>query len=200
MFRKSEKFAARVSLTMNKAEVSEYQQPINSIDEESKQPRKDTNSKPSWVDNMTPFVLMIGLGVHATFEGLALGMSEDFDGTLLFAIAIILHKGAAGMSLGISMTQTFQNQDSFITKLLVLFAIFTPLGVGIGWALQSSSPMTEIVFSSLAAGSFLYIACSEVIVEEFSISMNRYLKLFAFLFGVAIITGLLFIEGEEHSH
>lgn len=62
------------------------------------------NKKPSWVDNMTPFILMIGLGVHATFEGLSLGMSKDFNGTLLFAIAIVLHKGAAGMSLGISMT------------------------------------------------------------------------------------------------
>lgn len=65
--------------------------------------------KPSCIENMTPFVLMIGLGVHATFEGLSLGMSKDFDSTLLFAIAIVLHKGAAGMSLGISMGKTFPN-------------------------------------------------------------------------------------------
>ena len=56
---------------------------------------------------MTPFVLMIGLGVHSTFEGLALGLSKDFDSTFLFGAAIMMHKGAAGMSLGISMGKTF---------------------------------------------------------------------------------------------
>jgi len=65
--------------------------------------------------NMTPFILLIGLGVHATFEGLSLGMSSEFKDTLLFAIAIVLHKGAAGMSLGISMSKTFPGQDKFIT-------------------------------------------------------------------------------------
>jgi zinc transporter ZupT len=56
---------------------------------------------------MTPLVLVIGLGTHSIFEGLALGMSSDFDSTFIFATAIILHKGTAGMSLGISMSKTF---------------------------------------------------------------------------------------------
>ena len=145
---------------------------------------------------MTPFVLMIGLGVHATFEGLSLGMSSDFNSTLIFAIAICLHKGAAGMSLGISMGKTFPNQDAFVTKMLVLFAIFTPAGVGLGWLLERSSELVEIIFSCLAAGSFLYIACSEVIVEEFSIPRYRFLKLFAYLFGISCITCLKFLEAD----
>ena len=61
----------------------------------------------SCTESMGPIVLMIGLGIHSIFEGLALGMSENFEGTLLFAIAICLHKGAAGISLGISLTKTF---------------------------------------------------------------------------------------------
>jgi zinc transporter ZupT len=93
------------------------------------------SKKPSWIENMTPFVLMIGLGVHATFEGLSLGLSTDFDSTLLLATAIVLHKGAAGMSLGISMGKTFPGQDGFVTKLLVLFAASTPAGVVLGWLL-----------------------------------------------------------------
>ena len=52
---------------------------------------------------MTPFVLMIGLGVHSIFEGLSLGLNQDWKGTAVMALAIFLHKGAAGMSLGISM-------------------------------------------------------------------------------------------------
>lgn len=143
---------------------------------------------------MTPFILMIGLGVHATFEGLSLGIEKDFNKVMIFAIAIVLHKGAAGMSLGISMSQTFPGQDQFIITLLFIFALFTPLGVVIGWLLQDSSELTEIIFSTLAAGSFLYISCSEVIVEEFSIPQYRYLKLFAYLIGLACIAWLKVLD------
>lgn len=31
----------------------------------------------SCVENMTPFVLMIALGVHATFEGIAVGIESN---------------------------------------------------------------------------------------------------------------------------
>jgi len=54
----------------------------------------------------------------------------------------------------------------------------------------------EMVFNSLAAGTFLYIACSEVIVEEFSISQNRFLKLFAYLIGIANIACLKFLDKD----
>lgn len=32
--------------------------------------------KPTCLENMTPFVLLIGLGTHAIFEGLALGLEK----------------------------------------------------------------------------------------------------------------------------
>ena len=50
--------------------------------------------------------------------------------------------------------------------------------------------MSEIVFGCLAAGTFLYIACSEVIIEEFSMPDQKYLKLFVFLIGIGIISSL----------
>ena len=80
--------------------------------------------------------------------------------------------------------------------MLTTFAIFTPAGVAIGWGLLSdSNELVEIIFSCLAAGTFLYISCSEVIVEEFSIPDNRFLKLFFFLVGIAIISSLKLLEG-----
>ena len=78
-------------------------------------------------------------------------------------IAILLHKGAAGVSLGISMFKTFPNDKMKIYILLLMFALFTPTGVAIGWVISkeggSDSPLTEIVFCSFAAGTFLYISC-----------------------------------------
>jgi zinc transporter 1/2/3 len=59
---------------------------------------------------MTPFVLLIGLGAHAVFEGLALGLRDKMQDVEIMCLAIILHKGAAGMSLGISMAKVFPDR------------------------------------------------------------------------------------------
>jgi hypothetical protein len=59
---------------------------------------------------------------------------------------------------------------------------------------NSSNPMIEIIFNCLAGGTFLYIACSEVIIEEFSQPDNKFLKLMFFIVGIAVISSLLFLE------
>lgn len=56
---------------------------------------------------MSPFVILVGLGIHSVFEGVALGIEPDENAALLFALAIFLHKGAAGMSLCIALVKTF---------------------------------------------------------------------------------------------
>ncbi len=137
---------------------------------------------------------MVGLGTHAIFEGIALGVSDDLKEVEIFALAIILHKGAAGMSLGISMAKAFPNEKRFVTLMLFLFACFTPIGVIIGIIAAGSSDLAEVIFGCLAAGTFLYISCSEVIVEEFSISSHRFLKLFFFIGGIGLISSLHFLE------
>ena len=118
---------------------------------------------------MTPFILMIALSVHSIFEGLALGLSKNESEVLNMAIAIIAHKGAAGLSLGISLIKTFPNDHTLIRLLVLVFSVATPIGVGLGMILANAGDIYEIIFSSLAAGTFVYIGCSEVIVEEFSL-------------------------------
>ena len=120
--------------------------------------------------NLQSFVLLIALSMHAIFEGIALGLTNDFSATLNIMIALLLHKPAASLSLGASLTKSFKT-DNDVKKgilLLSLFALATPIGIILGMALQRGSDMVEIVFNSFAGGTFLYIAASEVIVEEFS--------------------------------
>ena len=106
----------------------------------------------------------------------------------------MVHKGAAGSSLGISLVKTFPDNFKLCRWLVFIFSLATPLGVGIGMAVVNAGDIYDVIFSSLAAGSFVYIACTEVIVEEFSIPGNRYWKLLAFLIGAAIITLLWFLD------
>ena len=54
--------------------------------------------------------------------------------------------------------------------------------------------MVEIIFSALAAGTFVYISASEVIVEEFSIMGGKWLKMLFFTLGAAIITCMWLLE------
>ena len=137
---------------------------------------------------------MLALSVHSVFEGLAVGISTDESEVLLMALAILVHKGAAGSALGIALVKTFPNDFKLCRILVSVFACATPLGVGIGMALVGTDEIYEIIFNSLAAGTFVYIAASEIIVEEFSMPGYRWLKLFSFLFGALIITLLWFLE------
>ena len=81
-----------------------------------------------------------------------------------------------------------------VFKFLSIFASATPLGTVIGILLSGMSDIINIVFMSIAGGSFIYVSCSELIVEEFSLPGNRWLKLLAFLMGAALIGLLLLIE------
>ena len=51
-------------------------------------------------------------------------------------------------------------------------------------------------------GTFLYVAASEVIVEEFAVTKYKYQKFFCYLIGGILIALLAVLEhmGEEHDH
>jgi zinc transporter ZupT len=143
--------------------------------------------------NMTPFVLMIALSVHSIFEGLAVGFAKTLNDVFTLLLAIAVHKGAASSALGISLVKTFPDDFTLCRWLVFTFSLSTPIGIITGMILSGGSVM-DVIFNSLAAGSFVYIACSEVIVEEFTIPGNRWWKLLAYLIGIMIIFSLWFIE------
>ena len=146
--------------------------------------------------NCTPFVLMIALSVHACFEGIALGLQRSFVNTLNIMIAIVIHKGAASSALGISLVKVFPNDFKLVRQLICIFAFATPLGVAIGIACENAGDIVDVIMSSIAAGTFIYIACTEIIVAEFSVGGFRVFKLIAFILGACIISSLSFIPGS----
>ena len=117
-------------------------------------------------------ILLEALGTHAFFEGIALGLIRDSSASFNIMVGLFIHKTAASLSLGISILKNFDRQDMCKGNVMIfLFGMGTPLGIFTGIMLQgSNNEMLEIIMSSFAAGTFVYIAASEVIVEEFSIS------------------------------
>jgi hypothetical protein len=48
----------------------------------------------------------------------------------------------------------------------------------------------------LACGTFFYVSCSELIVEEFSLPGNRWFKMLTFLLGATLIGLLLLLDDD----
>lgn len=74
--------------------------------------------------------------------------------------------------------------------MIILFSIFTPVGILLGMVLLEASPILEGVFLGISAGTFLYISASEVIIEEFAITKYRYEKYIIFISG-GVFAGFL---------
>jgi ABC-type Mn2+/Zn2+ transport system permease subunit len=82
-------------------------------------------------------VLLVALSTHAFFEGIALGLTKDLAPTLNIMLGLFIHKTAASLSLGISISKNFEKEDLSKGNLLLFsFALATPLGIAGGLLLQ----------------------------------------------------------------
>ena len=90
--------------------------------------------------------------------------------------------------------------------MILIFAFITPVGIALGMALTSLSNNTVAgIFLSISVGTFIYIACSEVVVDEFANPEYKYPKFLCFLLGAAIVVALTLVEvytdaGHQHEH
>ena len=136
---------------------------------------------------------MIALSVHSFFEGVALGLMKGWSQIINLALSILIHKVAESMSISIAMHKS-KMEFSKILKFIVLFSFATPIGVVLGILLGDASELVGIIFKSIAGGTFIYVACSELIVEEFSLPGSRWLKLLFLVLGAVFIGLLLLFE------
>jgi zinc transporter 1/2/3 len=157
----------------------------------SAEEKKGTHFHPA--SNFTPYILLIALSIHGLFEGIALGLQKLLHSVIFLAVAIVAHKWAEAFTLGVSFSRTGTEKAQFI-KMIILFCVFTPLGICIGMVLESMSELVTGIFLALSGGTFLYVSASEVIVEEFSITRHKFQKYILYLLGGVLIGGLCFLE------
>lgn len=66
--------------------------------------------------------------------------------------------------------------------------------------MQGGAPfIAQAIMTSLTAGTFLYIAMTEIVSHEFASDQNKSLKMFGFLFGLVSFAIFLCFE-PEHGH
>jgi len=142
---------------------------------------------------LTPYLLLAALSFHGLFEGIALGLQRSAKATISLALAILAHKWAEALTLGLSFAKS-QTEKSTFFKMISIFSVFTPAGIGLGMLLSSFPEWVTSSFMSLSVGTFIYIGAAEIVVEEFSISRYKWLKYFVYLLGALFIAGLTIWE------
>lgn len=111
------------------------------------------------------------------------------------AAGILIHKTCASISIGAGFAKT----DMSLTRISVFifcFSLSTPIGIVIGLKLVSLSSLLQVIFFQLSAGTFIYVAASEIITHEFEDKRWNGIKLLFTLVGGIVIGSLWFLNAE----
>ena len=150
----------------------------------------NSSSKSSYIS----YLLLFVLGFHGLFEGISLGIQKTIKGALFLVLAIALHKWVTSLILGITFVKSGVSQKEYIINVLI-FSFITPIGISIGMTLTNfSNDFIASIFFSISVGTFIYIACSEIIIDEFNKNENKYIKFLFFMLGAGIVLSLNFLE------
>lgn len=111
-------------------------------------------------ESSTVFALLacVMLSIHSLFEGVALGIRNDLSLLIIVFIAIMAHKWADSYSLAIHVGKSkLSSKTNWL--IFFIFTLMTPAGIFFGNYINSGLANTAIspIFTSLAAGTFLYI-------------------------------------------
>ena len=139
--------------------------------------------------NVMSFVLLLALSVHSIVEGVALGVMHDANSTIVLFIAIIGHKWAEALALGVALSKSSIPPRRSIAY-VIFYACCSPAGLAVGWATEKVLSSATGFVTACAAGTFVYVGATEIVVEEFfsrSGSENSWRKLLAFFVGLAAI-------------
>lgn len=143
-------------------------------------------------------ILVFSLSLHSVFEGLAVGLLEDGKEVLEICLALMIHKSIISFSLAFKLSQG-RLRRSVVASCLLLFAVMSPLGIGMGIALTETkaSPQHQLArctLEGLAAGTFIYITFMEILPHELSSDRSRMPKVAMLLVGFTVVTAVLFIK------
>lgn len=152
----------------------------------------------------------LGLTLHSVLDGLALTAAVEAQSQghvplagLGVALAVILHKPFDAMT--VSTLMTAGGSSKFSRHLLNgLFALAAPIGVVLFYLGASQFADSNAVFLgctlAFCAGTFLCIACSDLLPELQFHSHDRFKLSFALVAGLAVAVLIGQFETHDHEH
>eukprot|EP00180_Rhodochaete_pulchella_P004494 Plantae.Rhodophyta-Rhodochaete_pulchella.ctg857.p1 GENE.Plantae.Rhodophyta-Rhodochaete_pulchella.ctg857~~Plantae.Rhodophyta-Rhodochaete_pulchella.ctg857.p1 ORF type:complete len:530 (-),score=71.01 Plantae.Rhodophyta-Rhodochaete_pulchella.ctg857:112-1701(-) len=158
----------------------------------------------NWTNFGIAIATFVGLGCHAFFAGLSLGLGDWRNAVLLF-IAIISHKTPAAFALGLQLMRA--NLSVRLHVLIVTaFALVTPVGIAIGIGVHGAvNEIASGTLQSIAAGMLLAVAATGSLSVSAS-SSGKVTGFLAYLGGAALMTAVFAalafsgVHGGAHGH
>ena len=154
------------------------------------------------------FIFVIALSVHSFMEGLGMASKNQKEELMAFLISLFAHKWIEAFALGASVMQAeFGKLLTFFV--LLAYSALTPIGILLGILLDaffkshyadSKVEILEGVFNGAAVGSFMFVACVEMIPPQFGhgmpVNRHAYGRFLTVLFGY----GVMAVVSARHSH
>jgi len=178
--------------------------PLEESSEDKEENRSESRDEASLsrgivkTEKSNSWLLPLLLSIHSLVEGIALGFEDTKEDTTKILIAIVGHKLFAAFALGVNLTKNNVSSDRLV-KMVVFFAVMTPVGILLGLMAMWNSDHNLIgeAVKAISAGTFIYIALVEVILEEFENTRDKYLKFLLVVVG-AIAMCLVSSSGNHH--
>ncbi|XP_040567338.1 zinc transporter ZIP3-like [Lepeophtheirus salmonis] len=155
------------------------------------------------------FIIIVALGLHSVFEGMAigLGLTSHHVWYLLFAIAS--HKFVIAFVIGMQFVVSGLSRN-MVVSLICIFSSISPLGIIIGIFVtnandQESTEQTVAitVLNGLTAGTLLYVVFFEVLEKERAKQKHGLIQvvsiLVGFLFMILLSSIVMFMRGNDES-
>lgn len=100
---------------------------------------------------LKPFLFLSALSFHGMVEGIAMGLQGTLYGTMNLCLAILLHKWAEALTLGVSFSKNKINQCTSV-PMIVFFSFVGPIGIVLGLILSGLGQKASSIIMSCATG------------------------------------------------
>ncbi|KMT05206.1 hypothetical protein BVRB_7g173510 [Beta vulgaris subsp. vulgaris] len=144
------------------------------------------------------FLLIAALCFHSVFEGIAVGIADNERDAWKNLWTISLHKVFGAIAMGIALLRMIPKRPLLATVAYSFsFAISSPIGVGIGMAIDATTEgraadWTYAISMGFATGIFIYIAINHLISKGYKPHSPCYFdtpfyRFFAVFLGVTVL-------------
>ena len=130
--------------------------------------RRGGHTQDNIYNGFKSYMILIAMGMHTFFAGLALGTTADFQKTLSLFIALIAHKWSVSFSVGMCFVQT-RVERSRSVLMIFLYSCIILIGVYLGLLCSQNNKMAQVFCMVFSVGTFIYMGTVEIINEEFSV-------------------------------
>jgi zinc and cadmium transporter len=136
-------------------------------------------------------VALFGLSVHSVIAGMALGVGlagpVEISTSLALLAAILVHKVPETLAL-MSLLAVSGWRGKRGLGMLLVFACMGPIGILLGSLIQTKSESFLSAALAVSAGTFLYIASSDLLPHLHKKMKEEWVNFLAFLAGLAVLS------------